>query len=89
MARTLEEIDADLATLETQFAVAKDRLVTVESRLSKIIKGLKALLKRLRPSLIEPDDAFDHWAARRRMDEIAARWWAFATEETDDLDNGD
>ncbi len=100
MARTLAEVDADLAALETQVANmttqlqnARDRLVTVEdisaanaTKVSKIIRGLKALFKRIKPNgLIEPEDAFDHWAIRRKMNALLSYWWGRSTEETDEI----
>lgn len=93
MARTLAEVDADLAAVETQLSNlipqlvdARNRLEGVESRVSRIIKGLKAVIKRIKPNGITLN-AFDHWESGRRMERIRKWWMTLADNETDDLDD--
>ncbi|NIO41043.1 MAG: hypothetical protein GTO41_13245 [Burkholderiales bacterium] len=91
MARTLEEIDAALTAVENQLNVlipkitaAENRLDTAETRISKAIKAVKAVIKRLKPNGI-PIHPFDHWAAQRKMEELCTKWLAYANNETDDI----
>lgn len=90
MARTLEEIDQDLATLEAEWANAKPRLLTLETDVdllktkgSTALKRIKAIFKRLKFNHLEPAEHFDHWQAERDMEARRERWEALAQQETE------
>ena len=99
MARTLEELDvafdahvADYETLLAQLQDAKQRLTAVETlattnetRLSKVIKNLKAMVKRLKPDAVVNPDAFDLWENERIKSRMSVRWLELSEDETDEL----
>ncbi len=86
MARTLAEIDADLAALETQVSDMVTQTEANTARLSKLIRALKAVVKRIKPNGVPPNP-FDPYAAAERMEKIRQMWMAMANNETDDLDD--